>query len=188
MHGPGVASKLHPSRFLIGSRACGGARNRLRLASAIDQIGVKPTGGTMKTVHMVLLALCATLLAGGPALAEEPDKVVYHVSEGNEQATRALRNISNHLSVDPTAKIVVVTHAAGVDFLLDGAMDKNGNPYNIPVEELAAKGVEFRVCNITLTRDKIDPRRVLPEAKIVPSGVREVVRLQNKEGYAYLKP
>jgi intracellular sulfur oxidation DsrE/DsrF family protein len=151
-------------------------------------MGAIATGGTMKTAYTVLLALCALLASGIPAFAEEPDKVVYHVSEGDEQATRALRNIRNHLQVDPTAKIIVVTHAAGVDFLLDGAMDKNGNPYNIPVEELAAKGVEFRVCNITLTRDKIDPKRLLPEAKIVPSGVREVVRLQNREGFAYLKP
>jgi uncharacterized protein len=141
----------------------------------------------MRNVLAALLLLGAVWLPA-VAAAEEPDKVVYHVSEGNEQATRALRNIANHLSVDPTAKIVVVTHGAGVDFLLEGATDKNGNPYNIPVEDLASRGVEFRVCNITLTRDKIDPKRVLPEAKIVPSGVREVVRLQNKEGYAYLKP
>jgi hypothetical protein len=127
-------------------------------------------------------------LSAATALAAGPDKVVYHVNQGNEQATDALRNIRNQLSVDPTSKIVVVTHAAGINFLLDGAVDKNGNPYNIPVEELVAKGVEFRVCNITLTSRNIDPKRVIPEAKIVPSGVREVTRLQSQEGYAYLKP
>ncbi len=142
----------------------------------------------MKTATIAFIALAAVFAATGTARADDVDKVVYHVSEGNEQATRALRNIGNHLQVDPTAKIVVVTHAAGINFLLEGATDKNGNPYNISVEDLAAKGVEFRVCNITLTRDKIDAKRLLPETKIVPSGVREVVRLQNKEGYAYLKP
>jgi intracellular sulfur oxidation DsrE/DsrF family protein len=115
------------------------------------------------------------------------NKVIYHVNLGNEQATDALRNISNHLAVDPTAKIVVVTHSAGVDFLLEGAEDKNGNPYSGPVAALAAKGVEFRVCKITLERRKIDPKKVIPEAKLVPSGVVEVTRLQ-QEGYAYLKP
>jgi intracellular sulfur oxidation DsrE/DsrF family protein len=115
------------------------------------------------------------------------NKVIYHVNLGNEQATDALRNISNHLAVDPTAKIVVVTHSAGVDFLLEGAEDKNGNPYSGPVAALAAKGVEFRVCKITLERRKIDPKKVIPEAKLVPSGVVEVTKLQ-QEGYAYLKP
>ena len=142
----------------------------------------------MKLTRVVVASIFALFTAPMPALADDVDKVVYHVNEGNEQATRALRNAGNHLSIDPSAKIVVVTHAAGIDFLLDGAMDKNGNPYNVTVEGLVAKGVEFRVCNITLINNKIDPRRVIPEAKIVPSGVREVARLQTKEGYAYLKP
>jgi hypothetical protein len=30
--------------------------------------------------------------------------------------------------------------------------------------------------------------RVHPEAKIVPSGVAEIGRLQSQEGFAYLKP
>jgi intracellular sulfur oxidation DsrE/DsrF family protein len=35
---------------------------------------------------------------------------------------------------------------------------------------------------------KIDRKRVIPEATIVPSGVAEVARLQSQEGYAYIKP
>ena len=138
-----------------------------------------------------LLSLIAVLPLGlipvNTSHAAGANKVIYHVNLGNEQATDALRNISNHLAVDPTAKIVVVTHSAGVDFLLEGAEDKNGNPYSDPVAALAAKGVEFWVCKITLERRKIDPKKVIPEAKLVPSGVVEVTKLQ-QEGYAYLKP
>ena len=119
---------------------------------------------------------------------DEPVKVVYHVSEGIEQATAALRNVRNHLSADPTVKITVVTHANGVDFLLDGAKDKNGNLFDANVQELVKNGVDFRVCKITLERRMIDPKRVIEEAKLVPSGVSEVARLQAKEGYVYLKP
>jgi hypothetical protein len=39
------------------------------------------------------------------------------------------------------------------------------------------------VCNNTLTSRKIDPNRVAMEAKIVPSGVAEVARLQAREGF-----
>ena len=35
---------------------------------------------------------------------------------------------------------------------------------------------------------KIDKSRVHSEAKIVPSGVAEIGRLQQQEGFAYLKP
>ncbi|WP_372522999.1 DsrE family protein [Sulfuricaulis sp.] len=140
---------------------------------------------------LFLLSLIALLPLGlipvNASYAAGANKVIYHVNLGNEQATDALRNIQNHLAVDPTAKIVVVTHSAGVDFLLEGAEDKNGNLYSGPVAALAAKGVEFRVCKITLERRKIDPKKVIPEAKLVPSGVVEVTKLQ-QEGYAYLKP
>ena len=80
------------------------------------------------------------------------------------------------------------SHAQGVQFLLDGASNATGNPFNIPVEELAARGVEFRVCEITLKSNKIDPKKLLPQTTLVPSGVVEIGRLQAKEGFAYLKP
>ena len=122
------------------------------------------------------------------SLAQEPIKVVYHFDAGLEQATKGLRNIKNHLDVDPKVKIVVVAHAQGVNFLMEGAQNQAGNPYNIPVEELSARGVEFRVCEITLKSNKIDPKRLLPETKLVPSGVAEVARLQARESFVYLKP
>jgi intracellular sulfur oxidation DsrE/DsrF family protein len=56
------------------------------------------------------------------------------------------------------------------------------------VADLAGKGVQFRVCNNTLQTRNIDPSKVVMEAKVVPSGVAEVARLQAKEGYVYLKP
>ena len=58
---------------------------------------------------------------------------------GMQQATAAIRNIRNHLAADPKAKITVVTHAAGIDFLLEGAMDANGNPYDALVQDLSSR-------------------------------------------------
>ena len=131
-------------------------------------------------VGLVLsLGLSTVALAG--------TKVVYHVNDAAE-AGNAMRNANNHLEADPTAKITFVTHSKGIDFLLEGAADKNGNPYNIAVEKLMAKGVTFDVCNNTLVGRKIDPKTVLQGSKIVPSGVAEVARLQAQEGFVYIKP
>lgn len=138
------------------------------------------------TSLLLLIAGCAS----GPSAStgsNAPDKVVYHVND-SANATAALRNIGNHLEVNPQAKIVVVTHALGVDFLMEGAKDKNGNPYNIPVEELSGKGVVFDVCEITLRNRKLERKQFIPEAKFVPSGVAELGKLQQREGYAYIKP
>mgnify|MGYP000919700768 CR=1 FL=1 len=119
---------------------------------------------------------------------DETIKVVYHLDSGLEQATKGLRNIKNHLDTAPRTKIVAVAHAQGVQFLLDGAVNATGNPFSVNVEELEARGVEFRVCEITLKSNKIDPKKLIPQAKLVPSGVVEISRLQAKEGFVYLKP
>ena len=132
------------------------------------------------------LALVFGLLMAGTVFAQI--KVVYHLSEGIPQASRAIGNIRNHLAADPSVKIVVVTHGAGIDFLLDGAVNTQKQPFAGSISDLANKGVEFRVCNNTLVSRNISPDKVAMEAKIVPSGVAEVARLQAKEGFVYLHP
>lgn len=132
------------------------------------------------------LLLILSSLACSMAFAQI--KVVYHLSEGIPQASRAINNIRNHLSADPTAKIVVVTHGLGIDFLIDGATNQMEQPFAGGVSDLANKGVEFRVCNNTLVSRKIAADKLVMEAKVVPSGVAEVAKLQAKEGFVYLRP
>lgn len=137
-------------------------------------------------LSVAIMVFGVSAYAAGSDGGEE--KVVYHMND-SAVARVALNNIRNHLdATGGKTKIVVVTHGGGVNFLVDGAQDKNGNPYNIAVEELSDKGVEFRVCNNTLKANKIDPKTLLPNAVIVPSGVAEIGRLQAREGYVYLKP
>jgi intracellular sulfur oxidation DsrE/DsrF family protein len=135
-----------------------------------------------------LLSGCGTMGMGGAKANVAEDKVIYHVNDTDEQAVNALRNIGNHLEVNPKAKIVVVSHSRGVDFLFKGARDKNGNPYNVAVEGLKERGVQFDVCQITLRNRKLGSDKFIPEATYVPSGVAEITRLQQREGYAYLRP
>lgn len=140
--------------------------------------------------HLVMLA--ATLLAfavpvAQAATADAQEKVVYHVNDASN-ATAALRNINNHINAAPDAKIVVVTHSKGIDFLLNDAKDEKGEAYQPKVAGLKNRGVEFRVCQNTLKGRKLDDSAVIFEAQVVPSGVAEIGKLQAKEGYVYLKP
>lgn len=132
-----------------------------------------------------LFAILALSLAASAAWAQ--DKVVYHFDSGLEQATKGLRNISNHLEVDPKAKIIAVTHANGVDFLMEGAKDRLG-PFDARVQELMSRGVKFQVCEITLRNRKLKKDQFIIGVEFVPSGVVQITHLQQKEGYAYLKP
>ncbi|HET7728826.1 MAG TPA: DsrE family protein [Usitatibacter sp.] len=134
------------------------------------------------------IAVACALSLAAAAAPGEPVKVVYHMNEGVERAPQAIRNIRNHLTADPKAKIVVVSHAAGINFLLRDAKDANGNPFEVSVQDLVSKGVEFRVCEFTLQSRKLEKKQLIDEVKYVPSGVAEVGRLQSHEGYAYLKP
>ena len=151
---------------------------------------MKSLSGAIGGALLSVAALVGCATPGGMDVKSNigPDKVVYHINDSDAQAANALRNIGNHLEVNPKAKIVVVTHARGVDFLFDGAKDKGGNPYNIKVEELKAQGIQFDVCEITLRNRKIARSKFIPEATFVPSGVAEITRLQQREGYAYLRP
>jgi len=143
-----------------------------------------------KFIASTALALAAMLgfSAAAQAQATQQIKVVYHVNTDVNTVPAILNNIRNHLNADPKAKIVVVTHGPGINFLLQDAKDSQGREFSGTVSDLASKGVEFRVCNNTLKSRNINPDRLLMETKIVPSGVAEVARLQAQEGYVYLKP
>jgi hypothetical protein len=122
------------------------------------------------------------------ARVASPDKVVYHFVDGLAQASRGLEYIRNHLEVNPKAQITVVAHAAGVDFLVKGAKTAKGNEYRSLVEDLDLFDVKFRVCEITLRERNLTRDQFIKEATFVPSGVAEITRLQQREGYAYLRP
>lgn len=131
--------------------------------------------------------LAALLLLGAGAVRADNDPVVYHVNDTQAQALATLRNIRNHLDTDPTAKISVVTHASGVDFLLEGMNDRNDAPYAATVAALKNRGVRFEVCEITLKNRNLKKEQFIQEADFTPSGVVRLTQLQ-RQGFAYIKP
>jgi intracellular sulfur oxidation DsrE/DsrF family protein len=139
-----------------------------------------------------LVSVILAIVAFAP-LASESDqasviKAVYHVDQGIDQAAFAMANIRSHLRADPRVHIVVVANGPGVDFLVEGAKDRNGNPFDATVEDLASQGVLFRVCSNTLIAKGITRSQILEQVEVVPSGVAEIARLQSLENYAYVKP
>lgn len=136
----------------------------------------------------LLAVFSAFWLLAAAALAQ--DKVVYHIDDYETQATKGLRNVRNHLDVAPDTKVIVVTHANGVDFLMEGAKDrKNPNiDYASLVSALKARGVRFEVCEITLRNRNLKKDQFIMDADFTPSGVARIGQLQSRESYAYIKP
>jgi intracellular sulfur oxidation DsrE/DsrF family protein len=129
----------------------------------------------------------ATVIATASFAAAAQDKVVYHIDDMSLQALKGLRNIRNHLDTEPATKITVVTHALGVDFLLEGAKDVNGSAFAGPVAALVARGVSFEICEITLKNRNLKREQFIQEASFTPSGVVRIAKLQ-LAGQAYIKP
>lgn len=137
-----------------------------------------------RTIRSIVVG---TLFAVAAATASAQDAVVYHINDTATQALAGLRNIRNHLEADPGARITVVTHAFGVDFLMEGMKDRNENPFSATVAALVARGVKFEVCEFTLKNRALKKEQFIQEADFTPSGVARIARLQ-KQGAAYIKP
>ena len=135
------------------------------------------------------LLLISTLGLGSNLAFADPTKVVYHIDDAATQGLKGLRNIRNHLDVSPQTKIIVVTHANGVDILMDGAKDaKSGTDYAPLVGALKSRGVRFEVCEITLRNRSLKKEQFTLDVEFTPSGVVRIADLQYKDKYAYIRP
>ena len=133
------------------------------------------------------LLLMLGVLSLGSAAAQS--SVVYHLDNASIQGLKGLRNIRNHLDVAPQTKIVVVTHAEGVDLLIEGAKDeKNAVEYAPLIAALKSRGVRFEICEITLKNRKLSKDQFILDAEFTPSGVVRIADLQFRDKYAYVKP
>lgn len=139
----------------------------------------------MKSLLNVILA---TIIGAAAFAASAQDKVVYHFDSGLAQAAKGLRNIRNHLDVDPNAKIIAVAHAEGVDFLMEGAKTANNQEFAALVSDLEARGVKFEICEITLKNRNLKKEQFILGPTFTPSGVVRIANLQAREQYAYIKP
>lgn len=132
-------------------------------------------------------ALAALLLAVAAGSSFAQDKVVYHFDNTAAQGLKGLRNVRNHVDTDPSARITVVTHAEGVDMLMEGAKAANGTEFAPLVSALKSRGVVFEVCEITLRNRSLKKEQFIQEADFTPSGVVRIAKLQ-AQGSAYIKP
>ncbi len=141
-------------------------------------------------MRQIQFFIAIVLMSFMTTVAVAQDKVVYHIDNTEAQATKALRNIRNHLDTAPDTQIIVVTHADGVDMLMEGAKDKK-NPsidYASLVSALKSRGVKFEICEITLKNRNLKKDQFIMDADYTPSGVVRIGQLQSREHYAYLKP
>lgn len=111
-------------------------------------------------------------------------QAVFHLLSGDEDEQRLALTIAQNLLEDDSVEIddvAVVAQAGGVGALLadGGSVDA--------VESLLEADVAVRACGNTLQNEGREESDLVDGVETVPSGVGEVVRLQD-DGYAYVRP
>lgn len=140
----------------------------------------------LAAVVVLSVGLAASTVAETIAADVDKPKVVFQINDAANAST-VLRFVTNYLVTEPSARIAVVGYSSGIDFMLADAKDARGNAYELQLQALAERGVEFKVCNNTLKSRNLTADAVGKQATVVPSAVNEIIRLQTREGYAYFQ-
>lgn len=108
-------------------------------------------------------------------------RVIFHLHE-EERGTTAFSNVINLVKDlgEENLDVELLMNGTGVRMML------KDQDYVNKVDYLSDRGVEFCVCSNSLEGLKISEDDLVEKTKIVPSGVGELVKKQNK-GWAYVK-
>jgi uncharacterized protein len=150
----------------------------------------------MKILSLLLSAIVLTagvltseVSAQGTQGAASKPSAVYHFDDASVQALRGLRALRNQLDSVPETTIAVVAHADGVDMFMTDARDpKSGTEYAPLIADLKSRGVQFYVCELTLSLRDLNKDAFILEADFTRSGTAKITELQQANGYAYIKP
>lgn len=82
---------------------------------------------------------------------------------------------------NPEAILEVVIYGQGLDIV-----KKVGVQQQAVSGLLADKNISFKVCAITMQRQKVDKTELLPGVQVVPDGIYEIITKQ-REGWGYIK-
>ena len=130
--------------------------------------------------------------AGLEEIDYAPPKVVYDVSVANVDAmSRVLDRVSylnNLYNADPfEASIVMVLHGSEIPFFAIGKLDTYRELMQRAQSLTLAGPVEFRMCQVAARGFGLEADDIHGFVRMVPMADAEIVRLQQEEGYAYMR-
>lgn len=144
---------------------------------------------TRITLIGALIAIVSLETATSTELAgEKPDsdtlKVIIHINfPDSDRQGAGLKNAANLLKEASDTEVEIVCHGPGI-----GLLEKARTRHREAVEGLIRKHVRFVACENTMREKSIRREDLLAGVATVPSGTAEVVRKQQRAGYAYFKP
>jgi hypothetical protein len=132
----------------------------------------------------------AAVALAAPA-AEDPAKVLFHVSEGNpEHLKSVLDEVENlmkfYQQTNQKARVEVITNGGGLSLLMAGI-----SPYAERIQRMQKEynDLTFVACQNTIERIQQElglQAKLLPGVVVIDSGVAQIMRRQH-QGWAYIQ-
>jgi intracellular sulfur oxidation DsrE/DsrF family protein len=125
-------------------------------------------------------------------LRYQPQKVVYDLASGDENALLSILDRVSYLSTlyenDPfDMSIVIVVHGNAIAFF---TREQYGMYKDIILRAhslTVGNAIEFRMCQAAARVQGLRPADIHGFVKMVPMADAEIIRLQREEGYAYMQ-
>ncbi len=135
----------------------------------------------------ILSFLCLAMLtmgaAGARAQSPKPYKVVFDLTSQDPLDQQAvLRWIKEVSSANPKTEMEVVMYGRGLDLVVSGKTTLESGVQ----EAMSAGHATFAVCAIAMRNQKVEARELLPNVRVVPDGIGEIVAKQGA-GWGYIK-
>ena len=104
-------------------------------------------------------------------------KAVFHLNESH-RIDSALSNIRNILKMEDVLQVILLINGEAINLFKDPEF----------IIDISSQKFLINVCQNSMTSNKVSKTDLLAGTVVVASGVYTLTMLQNKEGYAYIKP
>jgi uncharacterized protein len=122
----------------------------------------------------------------------KPQKVVYDVAVSNidvfERVLDRVSYLNNIYGADPfDASLVMVLHGDEIPFFAVSNIEKYRDLMQRAQSLTIAGPVEFRMCQVAARGHGLEAEDIQGFVTVVPMADAEIVRLQQEEGYVYMR-
>jgi uncharacterized protein len=136
---------------------------------------------------LLFVVLTAASVGAVVAFAQSPQpkpyKVVFDLTSADQVDQRAvLRWIKEVTGVNPKTETEVVMYGRGLDLVVSGKSTMASEV----AEAISGSHATFNVCAIAMKNQQVDKSQLLPNVRIVPDGIGEIVAKQSG-GWGYIK-
>lgn len=121
-----------------------------------------------------------------------PQKVLYDLTAGSE---KKINNVLDRASLlnklydnDPfDASIVIIIHGPAIPFFANNQYEKYKALMQRAKDLELATRIEYRMCQASAKMQGFSPADIHGFVTMVPMADAEIIKLQNEEGYAYMR-